>query len=73
MPDETATRRELAELRRAVNANMSRLERALGRHERQHQDDARARTVGRRWLAGILIAVAALVETPLLYLVAHLH
>lgn len=73
MPDETATRRELAETRRAVRADLGRLERAFRRHESEHRAEARARVTGRRWLIGTMIALAAVIEAPLLYLVTHLH
>lgn len=73
MPDETVTRREVGELRRAVRADLARLERAFARHEREHQAEARARVTGRRWLAGFLVALGVALEAPLLYLVAHLH
>jgi len=73
MPDESATRREVGELRRSVNASLRRLEKAIEDHETEHRADARARTNGRRWLVGTLIALAAVIEVPLLYVVTHLH
>lgn len=73
MPDEPATRRELAELRRSVNIQLRRLEATLKDHKREHEADARARVTGRRWLIGTVIALAAVIEAPLLYLVTHLH
>ena len=73
MPDESATRREVGELRRSVNAQLRRLEAALEKHEEEHRADARARTAGRRWLVGTLIALGVMIEGPLLYLVTHLH
>jgi hypothetical protein len=73
MADESATRREVGELRRTVNASLRRLEDSIKDHQAEHQADARARVNGRRWLIGTLIAVAAVIEAPLLYLVTHLH
>jgi hypothetical protein len=42
-------------------------------HQRQHEDEARARVTSRRWLIGTLIAVIAVIESPLIYLVAHVR
>lgn len=42
-------------------------------HRQQHDEEARARVVARRWQVGTIIALGAVIETPLLYLVAHLH
>jgi hypothetical protein len=43
----------------------------LDQHERDHAEARAERAAGRRWLIATLIAFAAVVEVPLLYLVAH--
>lgn len=42
-------------------------------HEAEHERDERARIVGRRWLIATLIALAAVIETPIFYIVAHVR
>ena len=73
MPDESPTRREVGELRRTLNARLGRLEQRLDKHQEEHRAEERARVTGRRWLIGTLIALAAVIEVPLLYVVTHLH
>ena len=42
-------------------------------HEDQHRREYQARTTSRRWMIATLIAALAVIETPLLILVAHVH
>lgn len=42
-------------------------------HRREHEATERARVTGRRWLIGTGLAALALVESPLLYLLAHVR
>lgn len=37
-------------------------------HERLHESERKALVISRRWLIGTVLTVAALIETPLLYL-----
>lgn len=56
-----------------VIKDMSDVRTELKDHRRDHEAESRARVVARRWTIGTVIALAAVIETPLLYLVAHLH
>ena len=43
----------------------------LDQHERDHVEARAERSAGRRWLIATLIAFAAVIEGPLIYLVAR--
>lgn len=45
----------------------------LREHGQKHEAETRARVTARRWTIATTIALATVIETPLLYLVAHIH
>lgn len=56
-----------------VIKDVSELRQALRDHGISHEQEERNRVIRRRWLIGTIIAVLAVVETPLLYLVTIIH
>lgn len=60
---------QLTDLRGDVAGLMARME----THERNHVAEAKERLAGRRWAIGALIAFAAILETPILYVAARIH
>lgn len=49
------------------------LRQELRDHDRQHAEEKRARTITRRWVITAVIAVLALVETPLILILTGGH
>lgn len=60
---------QLMDLKGDVGSLMTRLD----KHEKSHVTESRERLSGRRWLVGAIIAFAAILETPILYVAAHIH
>jgi hypothetical protein len=56
-----------------LRGDIAELSAKLSHHEEQHRADARDRRIGRRWLTGTTIAVLAVVETPIGFLLAHVR
>jgi hypothetical protein len=73
--DQGGTRRNtmLAAQLAGVTADVAGLRLELREHDQLHDAADRARIIGRRWVITAVIAVLAVVETPLLYLVTAGH
>lgn len=54
-------------------AEVAGLNKRIGDHEINHEQERRARVVARRWFIMAVIAALAVVETPILYIVTVVH
>lgn len=52
---------------------MQQISTELGRHEQQHEREARERAAGRRWLLMAVIAVIAAIDGPVVTVLLALH
>lgn len=64
---------QIAEVIKDVATVSTDLARWRQEHELQHDREQAARVTGRRWLVATVIAAVVAVESPVLYLVAHVH
>ena len=67
------SRGEFDMLRSTVKDSLRRIETRLDRHLQDHEQEEQARTSGRRWLIGTIVAILAVVEPQLIWLIGHLH
>jgi hypothetical protein len=56
-----------------LTADLAGLALQIKEHEKAHREELNTRVSGRRWLVMAVIAVLAVIETPLLYLVTTAH
>jgi hypothetical protein len=63
---------QVAELSKDVAELKANVDHRLNDHEHQHDKEAAARVVSRRWLIGTAIAFLVAIEGPISYIVVHL-